>query len=117
MAVISSIAKRSRSTPTSPMPLVSWLEDLIGTRRRELDSRWRSLTSYYQAVMTLVWFTKGDTFAQLGAHFGVATDTEYGEAQPVCSTQGFNEEIGGGGTGRHAKFSTRDSCHGLRCGG
>ena len=48
---------------------------------------------------------------------GVATDTEYGEAQPVCSVQGFNEEIGGGGTGRHAKFSTRDSCHGLQCGG
>jgi hypothetical protein len=27
--------------------------------------------------MLLVWSAKGDTFAQLGAHFGVATDTAW----------------------------------------
>ncbi|MFE7404230.1 transposase family protein [Streptomyces sp. NPDC057557] len=35
------------------------------------------MTSYDQAVMVLVWFAKGDTFAQLGSHFGVSTDTAW----------------------------------------
>ncbi|MFJ4487434.1 transposase family protein [Streptomyces diastaticus] len=35
------------------------------------------MTSWDQAVMVLVWMAKGDTFAQLAAHFGVATDTAW----------------------------------------
>ncbi|MFZ3475720.1 transposase family protein [Streptomyces sp. 4.24] len=35
------------------------------------------LTSFDQAVMFLVWMSKGDTYAQLGAHFGVSTDTAW----------------------------------------
>ncbi|MGW1871188.1 helix-turn-helix domain-containing protein [Streptomyces mauvecolor] len=60
-----------------PDDLVSWLENLIATRRSKLGSPWRALTSYDQAVMVLVWFAKGDTFAQLGSHFRVSTDTAW----------------------------------------
>ncbi|MBW1601822.1 transposase family protein [Streptomyces sp. JJ66] len=40
----------------------------------EAGGSWRALTSWDQAMMLLVWLAKGDTFAQLGAHFGVSTD-------------------------------------------
>ncbi|MDK1477088.1 transposase family protein [Streptomyces sp. 549] len=66
-----------RATLALPDALVSWVEDLIGTRRCELSSPWRALTSFDQAVMVLVYLAKGDTFAQLGAHFGVSTDTAW----------------------------------------
>jgi len=66
-----------RATLDVPADLVSWLENLIATRRSETGGSWRALTSYDQAVMLLVWFAKGDTFAQLAAHFGVCTDTAW----------------------------------------
>lgn len=66
-----------RATLDLPDALVSWVEDLIGTRRCETRSPWRKLTSYDQAVMLLVRLAKGGTFAQLGAHFGVSTDTAW----------------------------------------
>jgi hypothetical protein len=58
-----------RATLNLSEDLVSWLENLIGTRRSDVGSPWRALTSLDQAVMVLVWLAKGDTFAQLGAHF------------------------------------------------
>ncbi|MBB1246442.1 hypothetical protein GL263_23230 [Streptomyces durbertensis] len=57
--------------------LVFWLEDLIGARRCETGSPWRKLTSRAQAVMLLVWLAKCEAFAQVAAHFGVATDTAW----------------------------------------
>jgi hypothetical protein len=66
-----------RATLDLPDDLISWLENLIATRRSELGGAWRALTSYDQAVMVLVWMAKGDAFAQLGAHFGVSTDTAW----------------------------------------
>jgi hypothetical protein len=60
-----------------PMELVSYLENLIATRRSELRSPWRKLTSYDQAVLTLVGLRDGDTFAQLAAHFGVGLATAW----------------------------------------
>lgn len=64
-----------RATPDLPDALVSWLEDQVGIRRCEIGSPWRKLTSLDQAVMLLVYLTKGDTFAQLATHFSVSTDT------------------------------------------
>jgi hypothetical protein len=66
-----------RATLDVPEDLVSWLENLIAARRSDAGGSWRALTSFDQAVMLLVWLAKGDTFAQLGAHFGVATDTAW----------------------------------------
>lgn len=66
-----------RATLDLPDALVSWVEDLIGTRRCEIGSPWRKLTSFDQAIMLLVWLAKGDTFAQLAAHFAVSTDTAW----------------------------------------
>lgn len=66
-----------RATLDVPADLVSWLENLIATRRSEAGGTWRALTCYDQAVMLLVWFAKGDTFAQLATHFGVCTDTAW----------------------------------------
>lgn len=60
-----------------PDELVSFVENVIATRRSELRSPWRALTSFDQAVLTLVWLRDGGTFAQLGRHFGVCTDTAW----------------------------------------
>lgn len=60
-----------------PDELVSFVENVVAARRSELRSPWRALTSFDQAMPTLVWLRDGDTFAQLGAHFGVSTDTAW----------------------------------------
>ncbi|MFF4185452.1 transposase family protein [Streptomyces sp. NPDC001691] len=51
---------------------VSWL---IYARRCELDSRWRRLGCFRQALLTLVYLRKNETLAQLGLGFGVSTAT------------------------------------------
>jgi hypothetical protein len=66
-----------RATLDLPDELVSFVENVIAARRSEKRSPWRALTSFDQAVLTLVWLRDGDTFAQLGAHFGVSTDTAW----------------------------------------
>jgi hypothetical protein len=60
-----------------PEELVSYLENLIATRRSELGSPWRARTSYDQAVLALVGLCDGDTFAELAAHFGVGLATAW----------------------------------------
>ncbi|MGQ5597281.1 transposase family protein [Streptomyces sp. ESR1.13] len=59
---------------TSPGPL-SWLENLIATQRDEAGGTWRALTNGDQAIVLLVYLAKGDTFAQLGGHFGIGPET------------------------------------------
>ena len=48
---------------------VSWL---LYSRRRELNSRWRKLSCFKQALLALAHLRKNETFAQLGAGFGVS---------------------------------------------
>jgi hypothetical protein len=60
-----------------PDGLVSFVENVIVTRRCELRSRWRALTSFDLAVLALVWLRGGDTFVQFGRHFGISTDTAW----------------------------------------
>jgi len=64
-----------RATIDVPSDLVSWLENQIATRRDEAGGSWRALTYWDQALVVLVYLAKGDTFAQLGAHFGIGTET------------------------------------------
>lgn len=51
---------------------VSWL---IYARRRELNSRWRRLGCFRQALLALVHLRKNETLAQVAAGFGVSTAT------------------------------------------
>lgn len=60
-----------------PDDLVSWVENLIATRRCEAGGSWRVLTSFDQAVMLLVWLSTGESFPRVAAHFGVSTDTAW----------------------------------------
>ena len=64
-----------RATLDVPEDLVSWLENLIATRRGEAGGSWRALTSWDQAILVLVWFIKGDSYPELGRHFGIGTET------------------------------------------
>ncbi|MBW1604763.1 transposase [Streptomyces sp. JJ66] len=64
-----------RATLDVTSDLVSWLENQIATRRDEADGSWRALTPWDQAIVLLVFLAKGDTFAELGAHFGIGTET------------------------------------------
>jgi hypothetical protein len=63
-----------RATLDLPGELVSFVENVIATRSGELCSPRRALTSFDQAVLALVWLRDGDTFEQLGLHFGISTD-------------------------------------------
>ncbi|MBR7825455.1 transposase [Actinospica sp. MGRD01-02] len=60
--------------------VVSAIENLVATRRSEIGSPWRALTSFDQAVLYLVWIRHDFTFAELGAHFGVSTDRAWAYA-------------------------------------
>ena len=53
---------------------VSWL---IYARRRELGTRWRKLGCFKQALLTLAHLRKNETFAQLGAGFGISQATAW----------------------------------------
>ncbi len=52
---------------------VSWL---IYARRRELNSPWRRLGCFKQALLVLAHLRKNETFAQVGARFGVSEATD-----------------------------------------
>ena len=54
---------------------VSFVENVVAVPRSKPRSAWRALTSFGLAVWTLVWLRDGDSFAQLGRHFGVSTNT------------------------------------------
>ncbi|QWA25922.1 transposase family protein [Streptomyces sp. JCM17656] len=53
---------------------VSWL---IYARRRELRSSWRELRCFKQALLTLAHLRKNETFAQVGAGFGISETTAW----------------------------------------
>jgi len=53
------------------------LADLIRAHRKQIGSRWRRLEPGRQAPMTLAHLRNGDTYARLGAGFGVGTSTVY----------------------------------------
>ncbi|WP_346186878.1 transposase family protein, partial [Streptomyces osmaniensis] len=54
-----------------PPELVEHVSWLIYARRRELRSSWRELSCFKQALLTLAHLRKNETFAQVGAGFGI----------------------------------------------
>jgi hypothetical protein len=62
-----------------PRELVRYLSRLLAAERRARGTRkgTRKLTCWYQALMVLVWFRKGEDKALLGAGFGVSRATAY----------------------------------------
>lgn len=62
-----------------PRELVQYLGRLLAAERRALGTRTgtRSLTCFYQALMVLIWFRKGEDKTLLGAGFGVSRATAY----------------------------------------
>lgn len=62
-----------------PRELVQYLGRLLAAERRALGTRagTRSLTCFYQALMVLVWFRKGEDKAVLGAGFAISRATAY----------------------------------------
>jgi hypothetical protein len=46
-------------------------------RRRELSSPWRKLSCFKQALLVLAHLHKNETFAQVGAEFGVSEATAW----------------------------------------
>jgi len=58
---------------------VQYLGRLLAAERRAWGTRTgtRALTCFYQALMVLVWFRKGDDVTLLGAGFGISRATAY----------------------------------------
>jgi hypothetical protein len=65
----------------SSLPLsrstLNYLTGLVRRSRAKLRSKGRALTAGKQALMALAYLKKGETFAQLGAGFGVGTTTAW----------------------------------------
>jgi hypothetical protein len=60
-----------------PYELVEAVSWLIYTRRREPRTRRRTLSCFKQALLTLAHLRKNETFAQVGAGFGVSEATAW----------------------------------------
>ncbi|GAA2534360.1 transposase family protein [Pilimelia columellifera] len=62
-----------------PKELVQHVARLLHARRRTVGTRrgTRKLTCFYQALLVLVWFRKGEDKSILGAGFGVSRATAY----------------------------------------
>ncbi|GGN23512.1 hypothetical protein GCM10011609_76420 [Lentzea pudingi] len=54
---------------------VSWVTGVIRTHRRQSGSVWRKLEPGRQALLMLVYLRKGESFAEVGAGFGVSATT------------------------------------------
>ncbi|HIV59493.1 MAG TPA: transposase, partial [Candidatus Stackebrandtia faecavium] len=50
---------------------------LVRAHRRAVGVRWRRVDSHQQALMTLAWLRKGETYADLAGGFGVSAATVY----------------------------------------
>ncbi|WP_172388242.1 transposase family protein [Streptomyces sp. MNP-20] len=60
-----------------PYELVEHVSWLIYARRREINSPWRRLGCFKQALLVLAHLRKNETFAQVGAGFGVSESTAW----------------------------------------
>ena len=50
---------------------------IIRRHRKQIGSRWRKLGPGQQALLVLAYLRKGETFAELGAGFGISTATAW----------------------------------------
>ncbi|MBF6046109.1 hypothetical protein GO001_12855 [Streptomyces sp. NRRL B-1677] len=65
------------STLDVPYNLAEYVSWLIHARRQELKSPWRRLGCSQQALLVLEHLRKNETFAQVGAGFGVSESTAW----------------------------------------
>ncbi|WP_209624283.1 transposase family protein [Saccharothrix coeruleofusca] len=56
---------------------LTFVSGLVRTHRRQSGSVWRRLGPGQQALLVLVYLRKGETFAEVGAGFGVSTATAW----------------------------------------
>jgi hypothetical protein len=56
---------------------LTYLSGIIRRHRKGIGSRWRKLNAGRQALLLLAYLRKGETFADLGAGFGVGTSTAW----------------------------------------
>jgi len=87
-----------------PHELVEHVSWLIYARRHELRSPWRRLGCYKQTLLTLAHLRKNETFAQLGAGFGVSEATAWRYVDEVLDVlaswaPGLHEALTGLGEG------------------
>jgi hypothetical protein len=75
-----------------PRELIRHVASLLHAHRRQVGTRrgTRKLTCFYQAILVLVWFRKGEDKATLGSGFGISRATAYryiAEAVQVLAAQ------------------------------
>ena len=58
-------------------PTLDYLTGVIRRHRTRIGSKGRALKPAMQALMTLAYLRKGETFAELGAGFGISTTTAW----------------------------------------
>ncbi|XVS68218.1 transposase family protein [Actinosynnema sp. CA-299493] len=56
---------------------LTFVSDVVRAHRRRSGSVWRRLDPGQQALLVLVYLGKGETFAEIGAGFGVSTTTAW----------------------------------------
>jgi len=99
-----------------PYELVEHVSWLIYARRRELNSPWRRLGCFKQALLVLAHLRKNETFAQLAAGFGVSTATAWryvDETLDALATwaPGLHEALTGLGEGDFVIVDSRPDPH------
>ncbi|MER6187670.1 transposase family protein [Streptomyces sp. NPDC001652] len=89
-----------------PHELVEHVAWLLYEHRRARNTRWRRLGCFQQALLALVHLRKNETFAQLGAGFGISESTAWryvDETLDILSSwaPGLQEALTGLGEGDH----------------
>ncbi|MGC0407313.1 hypothetical protein RKD31_000556 [Streptomyces sp. SAI-163] len=89
-----------------PHELVEHVAWLLYEHRRTRNTRWWKLGCFDQALLTLVYLRKNETFSQLGAGFGISQATAWrymDEALDVLASwvPGLHEALTGLGEGDH----------------
>jgi hypothetical protein len=64
---------------------LNYVAGIIRRHRKSAGSRWRKLNPGQQALLVLAYLRKGETFAELGAGFGVGTTTAWRYAEETVA--------------------------------
>ncbi|PNG22506.1 IS5 family transposase [Streptomyces cahuitamycinicus] len=89
-----------------PHELVEHVAWLLYEHRQARNTRWRKLSCFQQALLTLVHLRKNETFSQLGAGFGISRATAWRYVDETLDVlagcaPGLHEALTGLGEGDH----------------